>query len=306
MTNEELKELISKGESDAVEFKLRLPPDHITASTLAAFVSSRGGILIIGVSDQGEIVGLSIDDTHETFERLQKLTSSLFTYPVEINTADLSGKTIVYVVVERLLPHSNIVTTSNGKIYIRLGSNNTEISVEQKEWIAAMRSSGMSQSLSMPTLEYIEKLEGALDPAIYKVKRRIFVAMSFREEQEPSLVDYYHAIQRAVERTGLPITLVRMDLLEGDFEISQQIMNEINNSDIVIVDFTLNASNVYFELGYARGRNKRIIQTARKDTSLEFDVRNWRTIFYRNATDLEEKLIPEVHVAYAQMANKDS
>jgi hypothetical protein len=49
-----------------------------------------------------------------------------------------------------------------------------------------------------------------------------------------------------------------------------------------------------FEIGYARGKGLRIIQSARKGTELEFDIRNWRTLFYRNATELEEKLIPEL------------
>lgn len=53
-------------------------------------------------------------------------------------------------------------------------------------------------------------------------------------------------------------------------------------------DRPLEPRNVYFEAGVARGKGKRLIQTARKGTSLEFDIRNWRTIFYKNATDLEE------------------
>jgi hypothetical protein len=55
------------------------------------------------------------------------------------------------------------------------------------------------------------------------------------------------------------------------------------------------------KLGYARGSNKRIIQTARKDTALEFDVRNWHTIIYRNATELEEKLILELKAAHSEV-----
>ena len=92
-----------------------------------------------------------------------------------------------------------------------------------------------------------------------------------------------------------------MDLVEGDFEISQQIMEEIDAAQIGLADFTLSPNNVYFELGYARGKGKRIIQTARKDTGLEFDVRNWRTVFYRNATELQEKLVAEFRSAYADV-----
>jgi nucleoside 2-deoxyribosyltransferase len=69
-------------------------------------------------------------------------------------------------------------------------------------------------------------------------------------------------------------------------------MDEIDAADIVIADFTLSPANVYFELGYARGKGRRVIQTARRGTVLEFDVRNWRTVFYRNATELEEGRLP--------------
>ena len=125
--------------------------------------------------------------------------------------------------------------------------------------------------------------------------------MSFRNEEEPALVDYFEAMQRAKEATKLPIDLVRIDLVEGDYEISQKIMDEIDKSDVVLADFTLSPANVYFELGYARGRKRRIIQTARKGTTLEFDARNWRTIFYKNATELEKALKPALNDAYAEV-----
>jgi nucleoside 2-deoxyribosyltransferase len=80
-------------------------------------------------------------------------------------------------------------------------------------------------------------------------------------------------------------------------------MTEIDGADIVIADLTLNPRNVYFELGYARGKGKRVIQTARKGTLLEFDIRNWRTLLYRNATQLEEKLIEEIREAYVSVAD---
>jgi hypothetical protein len=41
---------------------------------------------------------------------------------------------------------------------------------------------------------------------------------------------------------------------------------------------------VYLEVGYARGREKALIQCARKGTELEFDVKTWHTLFYCNAT----------------------
>lgn len=83
-------------------------------------------------------------------------------------------------------------------------------------------------------------------------------------------------------------------------------MDQVDTADIVIADFTLNSRNVYFELGYARGKAKRVIQSAKKGTDLEFDVRNWRTLIYRNATELEEKLAPELEQAALELCNAES
>ena len=81
-------------------------------------------------------------------------------------------------------------------------------------------------------------------------------------------------------------------------------MNRIDKSQIVLADFTLNSRNVYFELGYARGQRKRVLQTARKDTTLEFDTHHWRTLFYRNATELEQKLVLAFSKAYQEILSK--
>ena len=82
------------------------------------------------------------------------------------------------------------------------------------------------------------------------------------------------------------------------------VMDQIDECDVIVADFTLSPANVYFELGYGRGKGKRIIQTARSETTLEFDVRNWRTSFYRNATELEERMVPAFERAYAEVTGQ--
>lgn len=120
---------------------------------------------------------------------------------------------------------------------------------------------------------------------------RVFVAMSFRHEEEPALIDYWHAMQRAAARAGGEFDLRRIEELDGDYEIIERIFREIEVADLVIADLTMAPANVYLELGYARGKGKPIIQTCREDTPLEFDVRGRRTLTYRNAATLEEKLL---------------
>jgi hypothetical protein len=278
------QQIIEGGESENVEFKLGVPPEHVIAAHLSAFANASGGMLFLGVNEKGEPVGLDEADLKRALTRLRRVSASLLPSPAEVGTFELSGKVLAYAVVLPLPEHLRPVVTSTGQVYQRRASTSKLLSAQE-----------VGELLDPPQQEVVSA--GLL---------RVFVAMSFRNEQEPALIDYFAAIKRAADASGLPLDLKRIDLVDGDYEISQQIMDEIDRSQIVIADFTLSPANVYFELGYSRGRgDKQIIQTARKDTALEFDVRNWRTEFYRNATELEEKILPALRSAYGRATGQD-
>lgn len=229
-----LRELVSRGESPTVEFKTRFSIDRAVARHLVAFANSDGGILLFGIGDRGEVLGLSEEDASQTMARLKKLAATLLpasTY--QIGKAELDGRLVVYLAVEE---------TPESTRPIRLATGD---------------------ALQMTDGAIVE-LQPAPAQASAARRIRVFVTMSFRDEEEPALVDYFEAMKRAAVATGLPIELVRIDLVEGDYEISQRIMDEIDSVDVVLADFTLNPANVYFEVGYARGRGCRIIQSARK------------------------------------------
>jgi len=58
MNQSGIAELIKKGESVTVEFKENF--DSKTIESSVAFANTRGGLIFIGVSDQGEIKGVQI------------------------------------------------------------------------------------------------------------------------------------------------------------------------------------------------------------------------------------------------------
>lgn len=86
--------------------------------------------------------------------------------------------------------------------------------------------------------------------------------MSFREEEEPALVDYWQAMLRAAEKARREFDLIRLDQVEGDYEIVERIYREIDGAHLVIADLTLSPPNVYLEIGYARGRGSRLFRRA--------------------------------------------
>jgi hypothetical protein len=275
-----VRQLIAGGESPVVEFKERVPSQDVVARNLAAFANSDGGILLCGVRDDAEIVGIPQSDVEEAVALLKRVAGSLLSWTTTVGAVDVGGKYVVYAVVDKSPRPYYPVSTSRGEYFKRIGAESRQVPSSDLFPV---------RSVTVPTT------------ALPESTVVLFVAMSFREEEEPALVDYFAAMKRAVKNSGLPFEIKRMDLVDGDYEISQKIMDEIERAQIVLADFTLNPSNVYFEIGYARGLRKRIIQTARKKTALEFDVRNWKTIFYRNATELEEKLLPELKAAYNEV-----
>ena len=271
---EGIRTLIKQGEGPNVEFKTRFTAERLIARHLSAFANSGGGTIIFGVSDKGEILGLPPEEGRVTLKRMKRLAESLLPiFAYELGAVPIDGKPIVYLHVEEAPESVKPIRVATGD------------TLTMRDGVAIE----------------VSPAETAVKPSR---SVRVFVAMSFREEEEPALVDYFEAMKRAAVATELPIELIRIDLVEGDYEISQKIMDEIDKADVVLADFTLSPSNVYFELGYARGCKKRIIQTTRKGTHLEFDARNWRTILYRNATELEKGLASALNNAYAEIVRR--
>ena len=112
----EVEELITQQESKTLEFKSTLRWDlkedrkddkniiHATLKTIAAFLNTNGGDLVIGVSDSGEIVGIEHDklDTEDKFMRhlMQAVRNGLGAAAstlVDPRTKLIDGKTVCLV-----------------------------------------------------------------------------------------------------------------------------------------------------------------------------------------------------------------
>jgi len=77
-----LLELIRNGENSFVEFKGDAVANEKLAREIATFANHRGGYLLLGVGDGGEIAGLSRADNEE---RVMNLCADLITPPLAIS-----------------------------------------------------------------------------------------------------------------------------------------------------------------------------------------------------------------------------
>lgn len=60
MTKKELQNLINQGESQTLEFKSSLTLKQEIGETVSAFANTTGGIILIGVSDEGKVSSVEI------------------------------------------------------------------------------------------------------------------------------------------------------------------------------------------------------------------------------------------------------
>jgi hypothetical protein len=148
-----IPEIIKAGESSRVEFKSSIRWDlqknainrgleTVIAKTVAGFCNTRGGKLLIGVADDGGIVGLEHDyrslrdQSRDGFERAvsdivrRKLGGDLATL-VHFSFAELDGRDVCMLSVE---PASRAVYLDEGKtsqFYIRSGNSTRQLDVRE-------------------------------------------------------------------------------------------------------------------------------------------------------------------------------
>jgi len=97
MEQERLKELIHEGESAEVEFKESLSLSEPIGKTISSFSNANGGILIIGVTDSGEIKGVELgENTLEQLANRIKQHTDPKIYP-SINTENIEEKDLVII-----------------------------------------------------------------------------------------------------------------------------------------------------------------------------------------------------------------
>lgn len=123
--------------------------------------------------------------------------------------------------------------------------------------------------------------------AILESKKYAFVIMAMSNE-DPMLTDVHNCIKTICSR--LDIRAERVDDIEYSGKITDRIVDSIQRADIIIADLTHGRPNVYYEIGLAHGQKNDVILLARADTKLHFDLSGFNVIFYRNITELTDRL----------------
>lgn len=121
----EISELISHSERENIEFKTSLSEKNAILKTISAFSNKNGGTILVGVTDDSNIVGIDIG--RNTLENLandirRATDPPIFPY---IDYSDIDGKTIIGIEVSE---SSSKPVFYKNKAYIRVGRSNQQLS----------------------------------------------------------------------------------------------------------------------------------------------------------------------------------
>ena len=145
--------------------------------------------------------------------------------------------------------------------------------LEELDFIKRYRESGVFE-VAVQGFEKIHELSKSIN------SKTAFIAMWFHD----SMKELEKNIDTSVKKAGyIPFIIKNKEHLN---KIDDEILNEINKARLVICDLTSEKEkprgSVYFEAGYAMGKDIPVVWTCRKELEKEipFDIRQYNCLFW--------------------------
>lgn len=131
-THTELLELIRNGENSGVEFKRDVLENHALAKELVAFSNLSGGMVLLGVEDDGSISGLTRPELEEWVMTAcrDKIMPGIIPF-FEIVRDIEPGKAVAVIRVTRGFDVHSLRHNNRNTYYIRVGTQSREASSEE-------------------------------------------------------------------------------------------------------------------------------------------------------------------------------
>jgi ATP-dependent DNA helicase RecG len=121
MKSQDIQKLISNGENDQLEFKSGDVVSSVIAKALCAFLNTRGGLILLGIADNGKVVG--VRDAQPLASRLKEALSKLITPSAlwDIEYVPIEGQDVLVINVPEGQDQPYV---AEGAIYSRRGDRN--------------------------------------------------------------------------------------------------------------------------------------------------------------------------------------
>ena len=146
MTTSELHETISRGEDSKTQLKRQFNSIDALATELAAMLNSEGGLLIVGVSDSGEICGVT--DIRQLNQWISNACSQKIEPPVSVMTENLSIGDKLVVVISVPLGTDKPYAVNKTAFWVKVGADKRRATREELRRL--MQASGTLYADEMP------------------------------------------------------------------------------------------------------------------------------------------------------------
>lgn len=131
--------LVSSGEDEHVEFKENLKTQGKIIQTAVAFANTEGGVILVGVDDNGKVVGVQDSKAIETITNLLR-THCEPELKFRIHSVDMRGSTVVMIQV--LVGENPPYNYRHNGFFVRVNSTNRHCSRDEIERMLADRAPG--------------------------------------------------------------------------------------------------------------------------------------------------------------------
>jgi predicted HTH transcriptional regulator len=191
-----IKRLIESGENQQLDFKFEISDSRKIAKTLVAFSNTDGGVLLIGVKDNGKIAGVRTD---EEFFMVQA-AAGMYCKPevlFESKRWTVEAKTVLEITIPKGLNYPYFAQTEPDKwmAYIRIKDENIlATSVHLKVWRNKTHDNGILIEYSDKIKKLLQYLELNQSISISKFCRTAFLPKKAAENILADLI-YFGLIE---------------------------------------------------------------------------------------------------------------
>jgi len=187
MTLRELKAQTSLGEDSRRQFKQDVTNPDALAAEMAAFSNSEGGIIFLGVTDDGQLLGFTPEDIRRLNQLIGNVAAQHIRSPLTVQTENVKlpgGKVVIMLTVPKGLDKPYF--DKNGVIWLKSGADKRRVN-SKEELRRVFQSVDQFHADELPTKAGIEKLD--------KWRFRDFLQEAYVQEFPQSAADLTRLLQ---------------------------------------------------------------------------------------------------------------
>jgi ATP-dependent DNA helicase RecG len=159
MTLTELQDQIALGEDSRHQFKLDVTNADALAAEMAAFANSDGGVIFLGVADDGSLLGLSRADVNRLNQLISNTAAQHVRSPLTVQTENVAlgdGRVIIVLTIPK--GQDKPYFDRNGVIWLKSGADKRRVN-SKEELRRLFQSVDQFHADELPTKAGIDKLD---------------------------------------------------------------------------------------------------------------------------------------------------